>query len=73
MKTKSADLEIRDLDCPNIQVDLGVEATSSDLEDEILREILEEERLRNEELDKKKKTTKKKKKDSKKSKDKEDL
>ena len=62
MKTKAHDLVIQDLDCTNIQVDLGAEATSSELEDEILKEILEEEKQRQEELNAKKKKGSKKKK-----------
>jgi len=73
MKTKAQDLEIKDLDCPNLQINLGAEATNSELEDEILKEILEEEKKRQEELNAKKKKGSKKKKGGKKNPRNEDL
>eukprot|EP00347_Sterkiella_histriomuscorum_P011459 403372372 len=80
MKTKSTDLQFQDLDCPNIQLELGLQEETvegnSELDDEILKEILEEEKEREKQLKKQRKAEqgdkKKKKKKSTKTK-KEDL
>ena len=54
MKTKSTDLQFQDLDCPNIQLELGLQEETvegnSELDDEILKEILEEEKEREKKL-----------------------
>ncbi|CDW85441.1 UNKNOWN [Stylonychia lemnae] len=71
MKVKADDIQIQDLDCPNIQLDIGTEAsfeTDQGLEDEILKEILEEEKERESQRKSEKKTKKKKDKKDKKEK-----
>jgi hypothetical protein len=68
MKTRAGQIEIRDLDCPNIQPELELGESDSEFEDEILKEILREDeerrkRVAQEEAEfKKKKPNKKKKK-----------
>jgi hypothetical protein len=81
MKTKARDIEIKDLDCPNLkpEIEITEDSQDKDLEDEILKEILREDEERRkkrekEEADMKKRggKGKKKKKDKKKG-NKEDL
>ena len=67
MKTKSLQIQIQDLDCPNIQPEVIADEGEKDLEDEILKEILKEDEERRKKREKEEGSSRKgKKKDSKK-------